>query len=66
MTLLTMAWRTAGKLGCGGGPLNLFSPPCLGKSAVLKEGVSDHCHQCMTVQALPGSTFEVIEAEFIC
>jgi hypothetical protein len=22
-----MAWRTAGRLGCGGGPLKLFFPP---------------------------------------
>ena len=31
---------------------------------MLEEGVGDHGHQRMTVQALPGSAFEVIEAEF--
>lgn len=31
---------------------------------MLKEGVGDHCHQRMAVKALPGSAFEVIEAEF--
>ena len=30
---------------------------------MLEKGVSDHRHQCMTMQALPGSSFEVIEAE---
>jgi len=30
-----MAWRTAGKLGCGGGPLILFFPPRLGEATVL-------------------------------
>ena len=31
---------------------------------MLKKGVSDHRHECMTVKALPGSTLEVIEPEF--
>jgi len=31
---------------------------------MLEEGVGDHRHERMTVQALPGSAFEVIEAEF--
>ena len=31
---------------------------------MLKEGVSDHCHQSVTVKSLPGSSLEVIEAEF--
>jgi hypothetical protein len=31
---------------------------------MLKKGVSDHRHECMTVEALPGSTLEVIEPEF--
>ena len=59
-----MAWRTAGKVGWGGGPLLLFSPPCCCKAAMLEEGVRDHRHERMTMQALPGSAFEVIETEF--
>jgi hypothetical protein len=31
---------------------------------MLEEGVSDHGHQCVTVQALPGSSLEVIKSEF--
>src|SRR5262249_58333102 len=31
---------------------------------MLKEGVSDHCHERMSVKALPGSALEVVEAEF--
>ena len=31
---------------------------------MLEKGISDHCHQRMTVKALPGSSLEVIEAEF--
>jgi hypothetical protein len=30
-----MAWRTAGTVGRGGGPLILFSPPCCFKPAIL-------------------------------
>jgi hypothetical protein len=32
-----MAWRTAGKVGWGGGPLILFFPPCCCKAAMLEE-----------------------------
>jgi len=32
---------------------------------MLEEGVSDHCHESVTVKALPGSSFEVVEAEFL-
>src|SRR5262245_28709216 len=59
-----MAWRTAGKVGCGGGPLILFFPPCCFEPTMLEESVGDHRHQRMTMQALPGSALEVIEAEF--
>ncbi len=59
-----MAWRTAGNVGCGGGSLILFFPSCGFEPAVLEEGVSDHRHERTTMQALPGSTLEVIEAEF--
>ena len=31
---------------------------------MLQEGVSDHRHQRMTVKAVPGSSLEVIKAEF--
>ena len=31
---------------------------------MLKEGERDHCHERMAVKALPGSSLEVIEAEF--
>jgi hypothetical protein len=39
-----MAWRTAGKVGLGGGPLILFFPPRFLEAAMLKEGVGDHRH----------------------
>ena len=32
---------------------------------MLKEGESDHGHERMPLQALPGSSFEVIKAEFL-
>lgn len=32
---------------------------------MLEEGVSDHCHEGMTVKALPGSSLKVVEAEFL-
>jgi hypothetical protein len=32
--------------------------------AILEEGVGDHCHERMTMQALPGSALEVIETDF--
>ena len=59
-----MAWRTAGKVGWGGGPLILFFPPCCFEPAILEESVGDHPHERMTMQALPGSALEVIETEF--
>jgi hypothetical protein len=31
-----MAWRTAGKVGCGGGPLILFFPPCCRACIVMR------------------------------
>ena len=31
---------------------------------MLKEGVSDHCHERVSVQAVPGPSLEVIEPEF--
>src|SRR5262249_14718314 len=53
-----MAWRTAGNVGRGGGPLILFFPPCCFKPAILEESVGDHRHERMTMQALPGSALE--------
>src|SRR3977135_1387949 len=32
---------------------------------MLKEGERDHCHERMAVKALPGSSLEVVEAEFL-
>src|ERR1700756_2250947 len=55
-----MAWRTAGNVGRGGGPLILFFPPCCFKPAILEESVGDHRHERMTVKALPGSALEVV------
>ena len=60
-----MAWRTAGKLGWGGGPLILFFPPRLCEATVLQEGVRDHGHECVTMKALPRSSLEVIKPEFL-
>jgi len=57
---LTIAFRTAGKLGRGGGPLILFFPLRCCEPTMLEEGVGDHRHERVTVQALPGSTLEVM------
>ena len=43
----------------------LFFPRRLCKAPVLKESVSDHGHQCVTMKALPGSPLEVIKSEFL-
>ena len=32
---------------------------------MLQEGVSDHRHERVTMKALPGSSLEVVEAEFL-
>src|SRR6266702_7022260 len=42
-----------------------FFPPHFFEATVLKEGKGDHGHERMAVKALPGSSFEVIEAEFL-
>jgi len=44
--------------------LILFFPSRLCETAVLEERVSDHGHERMTVEALPGSSLEVIEPQF--
>ena len=66
--ILTMAWRTAGKLGWGGGPLILFFPLRFCEAAMPKEGVSDHRHERVTMKALPRSPLEVVEtiSSFSC
>jgi hypothetical protein len=62
MMRLRIAFRTAGKLGWGGGPSILFFPPRRCEAAMLEEAIGDHRHERVSVKALPGSTFEVIEA----
>ena len=42
----------------------LFSPVRFGEAAALQEGVCDHCHQRVAVQAMPRAAFEVVEAQF--
>ena len=49
MKMSKIACRIAGMLGCGGGPPTLFFPPRCFETAGLKEGVCDHCHQCMSM-----------------
>src|SRR3546814_1540739 len=65
MSWLTMAWRTAGRLGWGGGPSVLFSPFRLAETPVLKEGIGDHRQERMAVQAHPGAPLEVVEPELL-
>ena len=43
----------------------LFFPPHFCKAAMLEEGVSNHCHERMTVKAVPGPSLEVVEAKFL-
>jgi len=44
--------------------LILYFPPRLCETARLEECVSDHGHEGMTMEALPGSSFEMIEPAF--
>lgn len=57
------ARRMAGSVGLGGPCFFLFFPLYLVQTLMLQEGVSDHCHQCVSVEALPGPAFEVIETK---
>ena len=41
-----------------------FFPLRSDEATMLKEGVSNHCHEGVTVKALPGASLEVVEAEF--
>ena len=45
-------------------PVASFFTPCCFEPAILEERVGDHGHECMTMQALPRPSLEVIEAEF--
>lgn len=45
-------------------PIDSFFPPCRCEPAMLGEDVSDHGHQHISVQPLPRSPLEVVEAEF--
>jgi hypothetical protein len=43
--------------------LILFFPPRFCEAAMLEECIRDHCHESVTMKALPGSSLEVVEAE---
>ena len=62
------ARRMAGSVGSGG-PFGerrfLFFPLRHVQTAMLKKGTGDHRHQRVSVEAFPGSTLEVVEAEFL-
>ena len=58
------ARRIAGNDGFGGPWRILFSPARLGEAAALQEGVCDHGHERVAMEAMPGAAFEVIEAQF--
>ena len=45
-------------------PVDSFFPFCGREPAMLEEDVRDHCHEGMTVEALPGSALEVIKTEY--
>lgn len=63
--MATTARRIAGTLGCGGPSWILFFPVRFGEATALQIGVGDHCHQRVTMQAMPGSALEVIETQFV-
>ncbi len=64
---LMTARLMAGRVGWGGPSLVLFFPRVLLllQTPMLQEGVGDHSHEGVAVQALPGSSFKMIEAEFL-
>jgi hypothetical protein len=41
-----------------------FFPARCGEAAALRIGVCDHRHQGVAMKAMPGSAFEVVEAQF--
>ena len=63
--MFRIACLTAGMLCCGGGSPILFFPSRCFEAAGLEKGVGDHGHQGVSVEPSPGSTFEVVEAEFL-
>src|SRR5580692_10081054 len=58
------ARRIAGNVGCGGPWRVLFPPARFSETPGLQIGVGDHGHQGVTMEAMPGSALEVVEAEF--
>jgi len=44
--------------------LILFFPPCGFEPAMLEESVSNHGHERVAVEAVPGSPLEVVETQF--
>ena len=60
-----MAWRTGWHARLGRWTVDSFFPPRLCETAMLEECVSNHGHERMTVEALPGSSLEVIKPEFL-
>jgi hypothetical protein len=60
-----MAARIAGRLGWGGGPRILFSPPRGCEALMLQEGKCNQGHQRVPVKPCPRPALEVIEAEFL-
>jgi hypothetical protein len=45
-------------------PVDSFFPPCGFEPAMLEESVSNHGHERVAVEALPGSPLEVVETQF--
>ena len=60
-----MAWRTAGKLGWGGGPMRLFPPLRQVEAPVLQERQGDQRHQRVAMQACPRAALEVIQPQLL-
>ena len=60
-----MAWRTAGRLGCGGGPRTLFFPFRLSDPAASQEGIGHHRHQGVAVEPCPGPALEVLASALV-
>ena len=60
-----MACRTAGRLGCGGGPVRLFPPLGGCKPMMLEKRKRDQRHQRVTVQTAPGSALKVVKPKLL-
>ena len=65
MSCSMMACRTAGRLGCGGGPAPLFPPPRCGETSVLEIRKGDQGHEGVPVQPGPGAALKVVEAKLL-